>query len=172
MTEGALRSILIAGVGNAWLRDDGFGGEVARRLIEVELPPGVSVMDAGTGGLDLAYEVMRGYDALVILDVSPQGGEPGTLYVMEPEEESVPGGIEDGDVINPHAMDPQTVLRFVKSVGAWPGKVVVIACEPEEVSEMGWGLSERVQAAVARAVALVLETVDDLRSGALAAPAE
>jgi hydrogenase maturation protease len=172
VTEGALRSILIAGVGNAWLRDDGFGGEVARRLAEVELPAGVSVMDAGTGGLDLAYEVMRGYDALVILDVSPQGGEPGTLYVMEPEEESVPGGIEDGDVINPHAMDPQTVLRFVKSVGAWPGKVVVIACEPEQVSEMGWGLSERVQAAVARAVALVLETVDELRSGALAAPAE
>jgi hydrogenase maturation protease len=172
MTDGALRSILIAGVGNAWLRDDGFGGEVARRLADVELPPGVSVMDAGTGGLDLAYEVMRGYDALVILDVSPQGGEPGTLYVMEPDEESVPGGIEDGDVINPHAMDPQTVLRFVKSVGAWPGKVVVIACEPEQVSEMGWGLSERVQAAVARAVALVLETVEELRSTALAAPAE
>ncbi len=101
-------------------------------------------MDAGTGGLDLAYEVMRGYDALVILDVSKQGGEPGTLYVMEPDEESVPGGIEDGDVINPHAMDPQTVLRFVKSVGAWPGRVVVIACEPADVEEMGWGLSEPV----------------------------
>jgi hydrogenase maturation protease len=172
MSEDALRSILIAGVGNAWLRDDGFGGEVARRLSDVELPAGVSVMDAGTGGLDLAYEVMRGYDALVILDVSAQGGEPGTLYVMEPDEETVPGAIEDGDVINPHAMDPQTVLRFVKSVGAWPGKVVVVACEPEQVSEMGWGLSERVQDAVARAVALVLETVDELRSGALAAPAE
>ncbi len=175
MSEDALRSILIAGVGNAWLRDDGFGGEVARRLAEVELPAGVSVMDAGTGGLDLAYEVMRGYDALVILDVSPQGGEPGTLYVMEPEEAAVPGGIEDGDVINPHAMDPQTVLRFVKSVGAWPGKVVVIACEPEQVQEMGWGLSERVQGAVGRAVALVLETVDELRAGrvgTLSSPAE
>ena len=172
MSEDALRSILVAGVGNSWLRDDGFGGEVARRLSELRLPAGVSVMDAGTGGLDLAYEVMRGYDALVILDVSPQGGEPGTLYVMEPDEEMVPGGIEDGDVINPHAMDPQTVLRFVKSVGAWPGKVVVIACEPEQVSEMGWGLSERVQGAVTRAVALVLDTVQELRSGALAAPAE
>jgi hydrogenase maturation protease len=172
MSDDVLRSILIAGVGNAWLRDDGFGGEVARRLSEVELPAGVSVMDAGTGGLDLAYEVMRGYDALVILDVSPQGGEPGTLYVMEPDEEAVRGQIEDGDVINPHAMDPQTVLRFVKSVGAWPGKVVVIACEPEQVTEMGWGLSDRVRGAVARAVSLVLETVDELRSGALAAPAE
>jgi len=170
MTE-SLRSILVAGVGNAWLRDDGFGGEVARRLAELELAPGVSVMDAGTGGLDLAYEVMRGYDALVILDVSRQGGEPGTLYVMEPEEEAVPGGIEDGDVINPHGMDPQTVLRFVKSVGAWPGRVVVIACEPGEIEEMGWGLSEQVRDAVDRAVALVVDTVAELRGGPVASSA-
>ena len=168
MTEEPLRSILIAGVGNAWLRDDGFGGEVARRLCDRALPAGVDVMDAGTGGLDLAYEVMRGYDALVILDVSKQGGQPGTLYVMEPDEDSVPGAIEDGDVINPHAMDPQTVLRFVKSVGAWPGRVVVIACEPAEIEEMGWGLSEPVQDAIARAVDLVVETVTELRSGAYA----
>jgi hydrogenase maturation protease len=167
-----LRSILIAGVGNAWLRDDGFGGEVARRLSERGLPEGVAVMDAGTGGLDLAYEVMRGYDALLILDVSKQGGEPGTLYVMEPEEESVPGGIEDGDAINPHGMDPQTVLRFVKSVGAWPGKVVVIACEPAEVQEMGWGLSDAVSGAVERAVGLVLDTIEEMRAaGAGAADA-
>ncbi|HEX4010525.1 MAG TPA: hydrogenase maturation protease [Solirubrobacteraceae bacterium] len=164
MTQEQLRSILIAGVGNAWLRDDGFGGAVARRLGELDLPAGVQVMDAGTGGLDLAYEVMRGYDALVIIDVSMQGGEPGTLYVMEPEEAAVPAGIEDGDTINPHAMDPQTVLRFVKSVGAWPGRVVVIACEPGEVQEMGWGLSDQVQGAIDRAIALVLETVDDLRA--------
>ena len=167
-----IRSILIAGVGNAWLRDDGFGGEVARRLSERPLRAGVDVMDAGTGGLDLAYEVMRGYDALVILDVSRQGGEPGTLYVMEPDEESVPGGIEDGDVINPHAMDPQTVLRFVKSVGAWPGRVVVIACEPADVEEMGWGLSPPVRDAIERAVDLVVETVAELQSGVSAASAE
>ena len=164
MSSEQLRKILIAGVGNAWLRDDGFGGEVARKLEQLELPDGVVVMDAGTGGLDLAYEVMRGYDALVILDVSRQGGEPGTLYVMEPDEESVSGGIEDGEVINPHAMDPQTVLRFVKSIGAWPGRVMVIACEPADVEEMGWGLSEQVQEAVDRAVKLVVETVEELRS--------
>ena len=61
-------------------------------------------------------------------------------------------------------MDPQTVLRFVKSVGAWPGRVVVIACEPGEVQEMGWGLSDEVQGAIERAIALVLETVDELRA--------
>ncbi len=166
-----LRSILIAGVGNAWLRDDGFGGEVARRLGERELPAGVAVMDAGTGGLDLAYEVMRGYDALVILDVSKQDGEPGTLYVMEPSEDEVAGGIEDGEVINPHGMDPQTVLRFLKASGGWPGKVIVIACEPAEVEEMGWGLTDVVRKAVDRAVDLVLDTVGELRAIAPASEA-
>ncbi len=166
MSSERVRRILVAGIGNAWLRDDGFGGEVARRLDQLELPEGVAVMDVGTGGLDLAYEVMRGYDALVMLDVSRQGGEPGTLYVMEADEDSVDGAIEDGEVINPHGMDPQTVLRFVKSIGAWPGKVVVIACEPEAVEEMGWGLTESVQGAVERAVSLVVETLGELRTDA------
>jgi len=164
MTEDeALRRILIAGVGNAWMCDDGFGSAVATKLTELELPDGVEVMDAGTGGLDLAYEVMRGYEALVIVDVSRQGGEPGTLYVMEADEESVDGAIEDGETINPHGMDPETVLRFVKSIGAWPGKVMVIACEPAKVEEMGWGLSDEVQGAVDRATQLVLDTVGELR---------
>lgn len=159
-----LHSVLVAGVGNSWLRDDGFGGEVARRLATRELPTGVAVMDAGTGGLDLAYEVMRGYDALVILDVSKQGGDPGTLYVIEPDEASVEGGIEDGEVINPHGMDPRTVLRFVKSLSAWPGRVIVIACEPLEIEQLGWGLSEQVAGSVDGAVDLVLRTIDDLLS--------
>ena len=124
------------------------------------------MFDFGTGGLDLAYEVMRGYDALVLIDVSRQGGEPGTLYVMEALEEDVDAGIEDGQVINPHAMDPQTVLRFLKTLGAWPGKVVVVACEPAEVEEMGLGLGEEVERAVDGAVDLVLETIEELRTDA------
>jgi hydrogenase maturation protease len=158
--------ILIAGIGNAWLRDDGFGGEVARRLQECELPEGVAVMDAGTGGLDLAYEVMRGYDALLMLDVSRQGGDPGTLYVMEVDEQSVDAKIDDGQTLNPHGMDPQTVLRFVRSIGAWPGKVVIIACEPGEVEQLGLGLTAEVQAAVGQAVALAVHTAGELRSEA------
>jgi hydrogenase maturation protease len=160
------RQILVAGIGNAFLGDDGFGGQVAARLEKLDLPDGVSVFDFGTGGLDLAYEVMRGYDALLLVDVSRQGEAPGTLYVMEPDPEDIEGGIEDGTVIDPHAMDPQTVLRFVKTVGGWPGKVVVIACEPSSVGEVGWGLSEPVEGALDRAVELVLKTVKELRSDA------
>ena len=152
------KQILVAGIGNAFLQDDGFGGEVVRRLEGRELPPGVTVTDFGTGGLDLAYEVMRGYDGLVLVDVSRQGGEPGTLYVMEPDEDDFAAGIEDGEMLDPHGMDPQTVLRFVRAVGGWPGKVIVIACEPAEIEEMGLGLSEEVSAAVDRAVELVEST--------------
>jgi hydrogenase maturation protease len=166
-----MKRILIAGIGNAWLQDDGFGGEVVKRLEGRELPEGTAVFDFGTGGLDLAYEVMRGYDALVLVDVSRQGGEPGTLYVMEALEEDVEAGIEDGQIINPHAMDPQSVLRFVKTLGAWPGKVVVVACEPARVEEMGLGLSDDVARAVDGAVDLLVKTVGDLqRDAAYAAP--
>lgn len=158
------KQVLVAGVGNAFLADDGFGGAVARAMQEREQPSGVTVMDFGTGGLDLAYEVMRGYDALVIVDVSRQGGEPGTLYVIEPGEDEVEGSIEDGETIDPHAMDPRTMLRFVKAVGGWPGKVVVIACEPAAVEAMGMELSDEVAAAVERAVDLVHGQIDALRT--------
>jgi hydrogenase maturation protease len=166
------KQILIVGIGNAWMRDDGFGGRVAESLSAGDLPAGVSVFDFGTGGLDLAYEVMRGYDALVLVDVSRQGGEPGTLYVIEPDPEDIEP-IEDGHAVNPHGMDPRTVLRFVKTVGGWPGKVVVVACEPAGGDEeMGLELSPEVGAAVERATRLVLDTVDELRSDAAYAEAE
>ena len=155
--------ILVAAVGNLWLGDDGFAGEVAKRLRERGVPEDVAVADFGTGGLDLAYEVMRGYDALVLVDISRQRGEPGTLYVMEVDPDTIEAGIEDGAMIDPHGMDPQTVLRFVKATGGWPGKVVVVACEPEQVEEVSLGLSPRVAAAVDRAVDLVVETVEELR---------
>jgi hydrogenase maturation protease len=167
-----VKHILVAGIGNAWMKDDGFGGEVAKRLDERELPPEAAVFDFGTGGLDLAYEVMRGYDALILIDVSRQGGEPGTLYVMEASEDDVEAGIEDGQPLNPHGMDPQTVLRFVKTLGAWPGKVVVVACEPAAVEEMGIGLSDEVSGAVDRAVDLVASTIDELRLDAAYEPVE
>ena len=155
--------ILVAAVGNLWLGDDGVGGEVAKRLRERGLPADVAVADFGTGGLDLAYEVMRGYEALVLVDVSRQGGDPGTLYVMEVDPDSIEGGIDDGAQIDPHGMDPETVLRFVKATGGWPGRVVVIACEPEQVEEVALGLSPSVAAAVDGAVDLVAETVEELR---------
>lgn len=161
MSEGPAPQILVAGIGNTWLRDDGFGSEVVKRLADRDLPEGVTVLDFGTGGLDLAYEVMRGYAGLVLVDVSKQGGEAGTLYVMDPDLDDVEP-ISDGEAMNPHGMDPQTVLRFVKTVGATPGRVAIVACEPGEVEEMGIGLTPEVEAAAERATGMVLETVQEM----------
>jgi hydrogenase maturation protease len=158
------KRILVAGIGNAWMKDDAFGGKVAEGL-EGGLPAEAAVFDFGTGGLDLAYEAMRGYDALILIDISRQGGDPGTLYVMDAEPDDL-NPIEDGEMLSPHGMDPETVLRFVKAVGGWPGKVKIVACEPTAVEEMGLEMSPAVEAAVARAVAVVKQTVAELLTDA------
>jgi hydrogenase maturation protease len=85
---------------------------------------------------------------------------------MEALEADVEAGIEDGQVLNPHGMDPQTVLRFVKTLGAWPGKVLVVACEPTSVGDFRVGLSDEVERAVAGAADLVAETIEELQSDA------
>ncbi|CAN5225273.1 hydrogenase maturation protease [soil metagenome] len=162
-TDNPLAQILVAGIGNTWLRDDGFGSEVVKRLADRELPEGVTVLDFGTGGLDLAYEVMRGYAGLVLVDVAKRGGEAGTLYVMDPDLDEIEV-ISDGEVMNPHGMDPHTVLRFIKTVGGSPGRVAIVACEPGDVEQMGIGLTPEVEAAVERAVTMVLETAQEMIS--------
>jgi hydrogenase maturation protease len=162
--------ILVAAVGNDWLQDDGFGPAVAKLLLERELAHGVTVTDFGTGGLNLAYEVMAGYDALILIDISRQGHPPGTLYVIEPDEAEIDAMIAAGGSFDVHAMDPMSVLRFVKQVGGeLPSKVLVLACEPElvveHVSDMAIGLSDTVRNAVGRAVDLTLETIAEIRAG-------
>jgi len=69
-------------------------------------------------------------------------------------------------MVDPHGMDPATVLRFVRAVGGWPGRVLVIACEPASVEDVGMGLTPEVAAAVDRAVALVADTVAELQTDA------
>ena len=160
------KQILVAGVGNAWMLDDGFGSVVAQRLEAREMPRGVTVMDVGSGGLDLAYEIMRGYHALVLVDVSRQGGEPGTLYVIEPDLEEIAPSIEDGEVDQPARDGPGDGAALRRAVGGWSGKVVIVACEPGEVEELGLGLSPALEAAVDQAIALVDETIAELRTDA------
>ena len=142
-SPGREKQILVAGVGNALLRDDGFGGAVAKGLERAR----AALRGDGDGLRHRRPRPRLRGDARLRRPGArrrqQQGGEPGTLYVIEPEESEVEGGIEDGEVINPHGMDPQTVLRFVKSVGGWPGKVVIVACEPTGGRDDGDGAERR-----------------------------
>jgi hydrogenase maturation protease len=155
------RTVLVAGIGNVFLADDGFGVEVAQRLAQRELPPGVKVADFGIRGMDLAYELQEDYDAAILVDAVPRGQAPGTLYVIEPE-------LLDGEpVLDAHAMDPVRVLGLARTLGTLPPRVLVVGCEPQsdvslEDEELAMGLSPPVAAAMDEAVALVESVLEDL----------
>ena len=157
------KRILVAGIGNIFFGDDGFGVEVSRRLSGRALPEGVRVIDFGIRGFDLTFALLEGYDAVVLVDVVQRGGRPGTLYVVEPELGPQPGA---GDVYaETHGMEPGKVLALARALGGRLDRLRLVACEPLTFGEdgMGMGLSEPVQAAVEPAVELVESVVNDLR---------
>ncbi len=149
------RRVLVAGVGNLFLGDDGFGPEVARRLAGADLPEGVEVVDVGIRGVHLAYQLLDGYDLVVLVDASPRGGEPGSVYVIEP---TVDAGGAQAAMVDAHDMGPGAVLALLEALGGTPGRVLVVGCEPAEVTER-IGLSEPVACAVDRAAEVVRELV-------------
>jgi hydrogenase maturation protease len=154
--------ILVAGIGNIFLGDDGFGVEVAQRLGKRTLPAGVDVRDFGIRGMDLAYALQDEYDTVVFVDAAPRGELPGTVSLVEPELE-----LEDV-VLDTHGMDPLRVLALANALGRIPGRVLVVACEPELVLEgehdedLVGELSAPVRAAVGEAVELVASLVTEL----------
>ena len=162
--------ILVAGIGNVFFGDDGFGVEVVRRLHERLQPEGVRVIDFGIRGLDLAYALLDGYDAAILVDATPRGGSPGTLYVIEPD--ASPEHDSSGSV-DTHGMTPGKVLQLAHALGGPVPLLRVVGCEPLLVSaedEMAIGLSAPVAAAVDPAVRLIESLVAEL-TGAVAARA-
>ena len=157
--------ILVAGIGNIFLGDDGFGCEVVRRLAERELPEEVEVRDFGIRGMDLAYTLMEPYEAVVFVDAVPRGEEPGTVYLIEAD---VP---DEGEVaLDTHGMDPVSVIRLARVLGAKIPRTLVVGCEPkvilsgEEYDDMLMELSEPVQRAVDEALKLVESVVEEVNS--------
>jgi hydrogenase maturation protease len=146
--------MLIAGVGNIFLGDDGFGVEVASRLATASLPDWVTVADYGISGMHLAYDLAEGYESTILVDATARGGEPGTVYVMELDT----GTPSTAAALDAHGMQPDVVLGMLNLLGADPGRVFLVGCEPASTDE-GIGLSEPVTAAVGEAVRIVLDLV-------------
>jgi hydrogenase maturation protease len=154
--------ILVAGVGNIFLGDDGFGVEVARRLGAETWPDGVDVADFGIRGVHLAYQLLEGYDTLILIDAAARGEPPGTIFVLEPDfahEETIER-TESGFLLDAHGMDPEMVLGILKDLGGKVGRVVIVGCEPAEIVER-IGLSEMAERAVDEACRVVRRLVQE-----------
>ncbi|WNI18878.1 hydrogenase maturation protease [Actinacidiphila sp. ITFR-21] len=147
---GAVADVLVAGIGNLFLGDDGFGPEVVRRLAAAGgLPPRVRVVDYGIRGVHLAYDLLDGCAALILVDAYPGGGPPGELTLLEVG----PGDLGSGE-FDAHGMNPVAVLANLDQLGGTLPLTYLVGCTPAEVGE-GIGLSVPVAAAVPEAVAAV-----------------
>lgn len=155
--------LLIVGIGNVFLGDDGFGVEVVRRLAAQPLPEGVRVADFGVRGLHLAFELLdHPGDTTILVDATQRGGDPGTVYLIEPDlaqlaDLAAPGEGAAG-MADAHAMTPEAVFSLLRTLGGTPGRVLIVGCEPL-CCEEEMGLSPPVERAVDEAVALILEVV-------------
>ena len=151
------KRILVAGIGNLFLGDDGFGVEVARRLAALQQPDGVWIEDFGIRGLDLVYALLDPLEAAIFIDTAPRGGAPGTLYLIEVEQptpETASAGLDA------HGMDPVKVLALAKSLGSMVERTYVVGCEPgfmppPDSEDVVQELTAPVEAAVEEALVLV-----------------
>ncbi len=151
--------VLVAGVGNIFLGDDGFGAEVARVLGDRPLPDGVRVTDYGIRGLHLAYDLLDGWDRLILLDAIPGRGRPGTVHVMRIDPDSLPPGDPD-----PHGMAPHAVLASVRALGGDLPETLLVGCEAVDTADR-IGLSPLVAAAVGPAADAVLGLLEPVAAG-------
>jgi hydrogenase maturation protease len=167
--------LLIAGVGNIFLGDDGFGVEVASRLSSIDLPEWVDVVDYGIRGMHLAYDLAGGYNSAILLDATARGGTAGMIYVIEPDLQRPMAAAGDeaalaaNPMFNAHGMQPDVVLSMLGMLeaehavdsriqGAESRRILIVGCEPASV-DYGIGLSHPVAAAVDEAVKVVLDLV-------------
>jgi len=149
--------ILVAGIGNIFLGDDGFGPEVMRHVVGQSVGADVRLVDYGIRGMHLAYDLLEDWHALVLVDALPDRGAPGTLHVFEADHETLSStaGLEA------HSMDPAAVFATLKALGGTAPQTIVVGCEVENIDE-GMGLSEPVSAAVPSAITAIREVLADL----------
>lgn len=147
--------VFVVGVGNIFLGDDAFGVEVVKKLATMPLPEGVQVTDFGIRGIHLAFQLLEGYETVILVDAVPRGEPPGTVYVIEAETE-----VEGGGLFDAHTMNPQNVLAMLTDLGGHIDRLLIVGCEPADVGE-GMGLSEPVAQAVDQAVGLVSEIIEE-----------
>ena len=157
--------VLVAGVGNDLLGDDGFGIAVVRRFSEEGAPEEVEVFESGIAGIRMVQELMDGYEAIVIVDATDKGEEPGTVYLLEVEVPDPEELTEEGRqefLADTHLTVPSKALALARAIEVLPPRVYILGCQPKEC-ELGMGLSEPVQRGVAEAIERLRELTTRLK---------
>ena len=152
--------ILVAGIGNRLIADDGFGPRVVDLLSERELPDFVEVRDFGTAGMTIATD-LADYDAVIFIDSADHGGEPGSLSRSRLVVEAGVEDIAELARLTLHEAGLEGLLRFSKSIGTLPPEVFFIGCKPKTLAP-SLELSPEVEAALERAVAIVDEILEKI----------
>lgn len=148
-------TVLVLGIGNLVMTDDGVGVVVVQRLQrEYRLPAYVDVMDGGTLGLDILPR-LEGIGRLIVVDAVETGGEPGTCTRLAGDE--IPLALETK--ISPHQMGLKDLLTVARLMGHAPSEMVLVGVQPDSI-EMGTDLTPAVAAQVDTMLAAV---VDELR---------
>ncbi|MCZ2403497.1 hydrogenase maturation protease [Paenarthrobacter sp. Z7-10] len=190
-TPGTQTRVLVAGIGNIFRGDDGFGPEVITRLIDTAGGvgnPGVRLVDYGIRGLHLALDLLDGVDALILVDALPApeatgaGRDekvtgamvPGSIRILAIGPEDIrSAGLPFGPALDPHGMDPFTVLKRLSAMGGFLPLTYLVGCTVASIED-GIGLSREVSRSVPAAVAAVrnlIATTIPARLPAVAAPA-
>jgi len=158
-------TVLIAGIGNIFLGDDGFGVEVVRRLASCTLPETARVVDFGIRGLDLVYALQDSYETTILIDTYPHGKPPGTVSIVELDPNETIDS--PGNFIEPHSMHPMNVLRMAKAMHGPLKRVLLVGCEPATLGgdEGHMGLSKVVETAVEEAVRTTESLVKQILDG-------
>jgi hydrogenase maturation protease len=151
--------ILIAGIGNIFFGDDAFGTRVAQQLLlENNLPPTVRVKDLGIRSLDLTYTLLEPWELVILIDAMPRNNPPGTLVLFEPE---LPKNPDDANLcLDGHSLDPVRSLLLARSLGPIPPRVLVLGCEPADITPDNDTLTAEVQAAMPRALDMIRELIE------------
>lgn len=147
--------ILIAGIGDSFHGDAGFGVEVARRLETYPLPDGVTVADVGIRSLHLASAMLDRPNLLLVIDAVRRGGAPGTIYLMDVSELA---SATPRDLPETRGMSITTVVTAAWTLGGKSPPILLVGCEPEFVGERR-GLSPIVKRAVPKAEDLIRGTI-------------
>jgi len=147
------KPILVLGIGNLLLKDEGIGVHIVQRMRDMALPPSVEIMDGGTMGLSLLY-CIEGRKKVIIIDAVLTDGIPGTLYRFTDRDLEVNAGI----LRSAHEIDFTYVLKTAGFIGTKPDEVVFIGVKPADISE-GLELSPVIEEKISRIIELVIKEV-------------